>query len=394
VSGLAIGECNVQPMAPSSERDLARGYSAEVDAIDECHWCQLLQDFEDATIYQSWPYADVTWGRRHASHLVLRQDGNVAAIAQVRVAKLPFTNVGIAYVQWGPVWRRDGMEPKVDAFRQAIRALRNEFVCKRGLVLRLFPMLFEDESPMFPAILSEEGFLRSASATRSRTILMDLAPPLERLREGMMPHWKRELRVAERNGLEVVEGSSDELFAGFIRIYREMVSRKKFAEPNDINQFRTLQDRLPETLRMKIMLCRSGQDVCAGLVCSAIGKTAIYLFGATSNAGMKSRGSYLLHWNLVQCLKQNRVAIYNLNGINPQTNPGTYRFKNDLGGRNARDVYLLGKFDSHSGAFSYSCVRAAEALRARLRSLAALATTIRAVKGSPKADHASSNGDR
>src|SRR5436189_1342 len=83
---------------------------------------------------------------------------------------------------------------------------------------------------------------------------------------------------------------------------------------------------------MKIMLCKSGDEHCAGLVCSAIGKTAIYLFGATSNAGMKSRGSYLLHWKLIEWLKQNRFSVYDLHGINPVRNPGTYKFKNDLAG--------------------------------------------------------------
>ncbi len=38
------------------------------------------------------------------------------------------------------------------------------------------------------------------------------------------------------------------------------------------------------------MLCRSGDTTCAGLICSALGDTAVYLFGATSDAGMETRG--------------------------------------------------------------------------------------------------------
>ena len=50
-------------------------------------------------------------------------------------------------------------------------------------------------------ILAEEGFSPSDNDIRSRTVLMDLTPSLQELRDQMRPHWKRELRVAERKGL-------------------------------------------------------------------------------------------------------------------------------------------------------------------------------------------------
>src|ERR1019366_1943452 len=115
-------------------QQLDPGYSAEVDTVDEATWHQLLKGFADANIYQTWPYAQVICGRRNMSHLVLRKDGAVAAIAQARIKKVPFINIGIAYVHWGPLWRRGTGESDVDTFRQAVRALRNEFACQRGLV--------------------------------------------------------------------------------------------------------------------------------------------------------------------------------------------------------------------------------------------------------------------
>jgi hypothetical protein len=51
-----------------------------------------------------------------------------------------------------------------------------------------------------------------------------------------------------------------------------MVSRKKFVWPNDINQCRLMQAQLPEQFKMKIMLCKSGTGICAGLVWSAMGQ--------------------------------------------------------------------------------------------------------------------------
>jgi lipid II:glycine glycyltransferase (peptidoglycan interpeptide bridge formation enzyme) len=349
-------------MTKRKERELAPHFTSEVDTVTERDWQERLQEFDDANIYQTWPYAEVSWGPGNTSHLVLKKEGRTVALAQVRVLKIPFVNIGIAYARWGPIWRRS-TEADEDVFRQAVRALRNEFTCKRSLVLRLFPALFDDDLLCYSAILKEEGFSVLRGVSANRTILMDLSPSLEGLREGMLPHWKRELKIAERKQLQVIEGDQDELFGAFIEIYREMVSRKQFVEPNDINHFRLIQARLPKKLKMRIMLCKSGDDICSGLICSAIGNTAIYLFGSTSNRGMKSNGSYLLHWKLLETLKQQQIAVYNLNGINPARNPGTYKFKRDLAGSNGRDVRFVGRFESHPGNLGEFCVKSTESLR-------------------------------
>jgi len=356
-------------MAIKKMQPLAPGFSVEIDTTDERLWSCLLSSFDDANIYQTWPYAEVICGRKRLSHLILRLSGEVVALAQARITKLPLLNLGVAYVQWGPLWRSKESVADPEYFRQAIRALRNEFVGKRGLALRMFPVVFDRPKACYSQILEEEGFSALKSERPGRTILMDLSVPVANLREGLNAHWNRELKVAEKKKLEVIEGSDDLLFGQFVEIYKEMVSRKNFVEPNDINQFRVVQSRLPEDLKMRVMLCRSDSEVCAGVVYSAIGDTAIYLFGATSNAGMKSRGSYLLQWKLIENLKQGQTTVYNLNGINPDKNPGTYKFKNDLAGKNGEHVHYLGRFYSHPGRLRNLCVELGEQSRMAYRLL-------------------------
>jgi hypothetical protein len=353
----------------SKMRELRSGYASEVDAVDETAWCQILEQFDDANIYQTWSYDEVRGGRANISHLLLRKNGDIVAAAQARIVKVPLIKAGIAYIRWGPFWRRHEGEADPETFCQAIRALRNEYAYRRGLVLRLYPILFDNDAPCFSMILREEGFSAFVEEKHSRTLLLDLSLPLEGLREGLRPHWHRYLKVAERSGLEIVDGSDDKGFELFIQIYRQMVTRKGFVEPNDIGEFRRIQDRLPEKFKMKVLLCRAGDEVCAGLVCSAIGSTAVYLFGATSNSGLKKRGSYLLHWRLIEWLKENRRAVYDLNGIDPVVNPGTYKFKTDLCGKNGKDVCFLGRFDSYTNILSYSFVACGDGLRTIYRSL-------------------------
>jgi hypothetical protein len=349
--------------------ELERDYSAEVDQVDENTWYRLLAQFDDANIYQSWAYGVVRSGQGNISHLVLKERGRVVAIAQSRIMRAPMIGAGVAYVMWGPLWQLQQDRPNAAVFRQAIRALRNEYAGKRGLLLRLYPALFEEDHAWFVPILQDEGFARVADEGRARTVLMDLTPSLDELRKGIRPHWQRELKVAGKQNLEIREGREDDMFESFIVMYKEMVARKKFQEPNNIHEFREIQRRLPKEYQMRLMLCHSDDGVCAGLISHAIGSTALYLFGATSTVGLKRRGSYLLQWKLIERLKEGRVPRYDLNGINPETNPGTYKFKSDLAGEKGREVTFLGRFESCENMISSICVKVGERLRAITRVL-------------------------
>src|SRR5262249_57878150 len=124
-----------------------------------------------------------------------------------------------------------------------------------------------------------------------------LATTLDELQRGLHHKWRYHLNKARKQNLELVEGEDQQLFVDFERVYDEMVDRKKFRNFVDIRQLKSMQQRLPENQKMRVFLCKSGDEVCAGGVCSTIGDTAIYLFGATSNLGLKTYGSYLMHWS-------------------------------------------------------------------------------------------------
>ncbi len=332
---------------------LDAGYTIEVSHLSEPVWHRLLEDFTDANLYQTWAYGDVT-----SSHT------NVVAIAQVRIARLPLIPVGIAYVLWGPLWKRSIDPPSTNVFRQAIRALRNEFVCNRGLTLRLYPVLYQTDSPDFAAILGEEQFAPLTSFGSTRTIVMDLRPSLDDLRAHLGPDWKRNLKAGEKASFDIIQGSDENTFRTFVSMYREMVSRKHFAEPNNLTTFQSLQHRLPEQCKMTVAISGTGGQPCAGIVCSILGHTAVYLFGATTTAGLRARGcSHILHWHMIKHLKELGIQQYDLNGINPDKNPGPYKFKSDLAGAHGTDVHFLGRFDAHGSRLTRYAVHSGDIWR-------------------------------
>ena len=356
---------------------LEQGYAAKFDSVEKREWNQIIGRFSDANLYQTWSYDAVRCGEGNISHLVLRSADQVVAAAQSRIVRIPVLGLGAAYVRWGPFWQLRHQPPDPAVFRSALRALRNEYVLRRGLILRIFPLLFDDRSQPYSGILSQEGFSPVPEENRGRTLIMDIRPPLEEVRKKLDQKWRNCLNRAERDELEVIEGTDDELFAEFIGIYHALLERKKFEEPNDINEFRMIQQDLPQEFKMRIFLCRSDGASSAGVICATVGETGVYLFGATNDQGMTNKASYLLQWKAIQWMKENGCLSYNLNGINPVKNPGSYHFKAGLSGKNGKDVYYLGRFDCYPGRTTAWLARAADVLLPLLKKITGKIATAR-----------------
>lgn len=331
---------------PLSDRRVAADvYSVEVDTIDETEWHAVFREFSDANIYQTWPYGVARSGRAGLSHLVLRRGPEVVAIAQARLAQIPWLNLKIAYVFWGPLWKRIGTPDDFEVLRRIVHALKTEYIDRRKMVVRIVPNMAEDENGLIKRFFVEAGFGRQRSTKRRRTIVMDIRPPLEQLSKGLHQKWRNCLNKARRQNLNLIEGEDDALFDAFEGIYAEMVDRKQFADSALPPQFRTIQTELSPEEKLRVFLCQNESGLSAGGICSACGDTALYLFGATTNRGTQDSASYLVHWRMLEWAKSRGCKFYDLNGINPSTNPGVYKFKSRFAGRHGREIETLGVFD-------------------------------------------------
>ena len=348
-------------------RQLAENFIAEFDTVDKHSWYETMNNFDDANIYQTWSYDAIRCGKNNISHLILKKHGNIVAAAQARIVQLPAIRTGIAYVLWGAIWRQNGIPEDPEIFRQTIRALRNEFSLRKGLVLRLHPLAFRGQDDVLKQILDDEGYSIHDDEKSHRTLIIELAPSLPEIRASLDQKWRNRLNRAEKNSLEVIEGEEESLFDEIRRIYLEMASRKGLVDLNDIEHLKKVQKDLPPDLKLKVFLCRLNGETCAGAIFSAIGATAVYHVGATSNAGMKSNGSYIIQWAFIKWLKEKGFLYYDLNGINPETNPGTYRFKAGLCGKNGKDIQFLGQFDAYKGLFGLFSVRCGDMLISNYR---------------------------
>jgi lipid II:glycine glycyltransferase (peptidoglycan interpeptide bridge formation enzyme) len=339
----------------------------EVDGMDQIRWSKICQDFQDANFYQSWAYETARSGEANVSHLIIKRNGLVVAAVQARLVRIPLLGSGLAYIVWGPLWRTNEGVVDVEVFRETLRAIKAEYVFMRKLGVRIAPRIDDSDKESFLEVLRQEGFIHQEHAKKYHTVILDLQPSLDELLAGLHQKWRYHLKKARKQNLEIISGEEDELFEGFESIYHQMVDRKGLEDVTDMRTLRSIQKKLLPDEKMKVILCKVDGEICAGGICSTIGATGIYLYGATSNRGISTYSSYLVHWNMLEWVKQRGCRWYDLNGINPLKNPGGYQFKTQFAGANGKEVHFLGQFDCYPNSATKLLIACGEGFRSKLK---------------------------
>jgi lipid II:glycine glycyltransferase (peptidoglycan interpeptide bridge formation enzyme) len=283
------------------------------------------------------------------------------AAAQLRIMKLPVLGAGIAYLPWGPMWQRSDRAVEIDIFQAMIKALKEEYAIRQGLLLRIRPNVIEENGERIISFLNKEGFQKNLTIQPYRTLVANLSPPMNDIRKALDQKWRNQLNRSEKNNLKMIEGNSDDLYQLFLDLQKEMHDRKKYILGVDYNEFREIQRNLPEPLKMTILICEFDGKVLTATIGSKIGDMGIYLLGATGNEGMKMKGAYLSQWRMIEILKESGCHWYDLGGIDPDNNPGVYHFKSGL---SRKEVYHIGQYDISSSNISSLIVKGAESIKA------------------------------
>ena len=203
-------------------------------------------------------------------------------MAQLRIVRPTPLKFGMAYLRWGPLWKRRGqpLDPEVP-IRMA-RAIEDEYLGKRKLFLRILPNAFAG-SPRAASISSGLFEVRLRNQVNLTTPTERLSwislPSLEELRGRLDKKWRNQLSRSEKNNLTVISGNGSEEYQAFCEIYSQMRKRKAFETTVDADEFGRIQEALPEPQRMRVLICQDKGVPVAGLVASAMGDSAIYLLG-------------------------------------------------------------------------------------------------------------------
>lgn len=317
-----------------SHRTTASSFDVKVDGQTPESWSAVLAQFDDASIYQTWAYGAVRWGKRNLSHFVLSQDGELRAAAQLRLARLPLLPAGVAYLRWGPLYHLKDQSTDPAVAIEMMAGLRNEYCGRRHLALQVIPNIYVGDSccATIQNALTRAKLRPSQSGPGYRTVTVDLTLDVELMRKRLDQKWRNQLNRSEKNGLMLEASDRQETYRQFVQLYEAMWERKRFETSVDVHEFGRMQDLLVGPAKMQTFLARKDGEAIGAVVCSLMGERGIYLLGATNEKGREMKAAYFLQWQAMLWLKERGARSYDLGGIDPEANPGGYHFKAGFGG--------------------------------------------------------------
>lgn len=333
--------------------------SVTIHPVQPEAWRAAVRALRDYNYRQIWEYGVACAARvaARSEHVLFCDGATVLGAADVRVKRIPGLGTGIAYLNGAPMVRR-GQADDATRLQRVVVALVATYVRERGLVLRVAPQLGD---PAWNAeqgrIFQELGFQPSAAPGPYRTFVVDLAPPVEEIRKRLKQKWRNGLNGAERHNLTVRQGGTAEFFEAFAALYDETVARKGFSSPLDATFYAQVQTTTPAEDAFVVTLVEHEGAAVAGHVGSSLGDTCVYILGASNEAALKLKATYLLQWHVLCAARDRGCAWYDLGGIDPEANPGVYHFKEGLGGT---DVTAPGPYELYPAALNARLVGWAE----------------------------------
>nr|WP_199521240.1 peptidoglycan bridge formation glycyltransferase FemA/FemB family protein [Jiangella anatolica] len=159
------------------------------------------------------------------------------------------------------------------------------------------------------------------------------------LLRGMNQLWRRNIRKAAKEGVEVTVGAD---LKAFHDLYVHTAERDRFT-PRPLRYFETMVAAMsaedPE--RIRLYLAHHRGDLVAAAILVRVGAHAWYAYGASSTEKREVRGSNACQWAMIRDALAAGCDVYDLRGITPtldvdDPHVGLVQFKVGVGGQAVR----------------------------------------------------------
>ncbi|MEU9136066.1 peptidoglycan bridge formation glycyltransferase FemA/FemB family protein [Streptomyces sp. NPDC048404] len=170
---------------------------------------------------------------------------------------------------------------------------------------------------------------------------------LEEIHQGLNQQWRRNIKKADKAGVQVVRGGYDDLPA-FYELYAETAERDRFI-PRPLPYFQRMWTSLTaeDPDRMRLYLARHEGDVLAAATMLTVGSHVWYSYGASTGRRREVQPNNAIQWRMMADAHALGAAVYDFRGITDTLDEsdhlvGLLRFKAGAGGEAAE---YLGEWD-------------------------------------------------
>lgn len=308
---------------------------------DRALWDEFVGPQCRGILMQSWGWGEL---RRRYGWSVLRliaqvpESGAWAGAIQILHRPVGPFGIGWAYAPRGPALSSLGEVGAAAALlARAARDLRRR---------RVFTLRVDPEWPAGDAAadhLRRELHLHPADfdIQHRNSWEVDLdADPL-RVSAGLPSSTRRNIRIAERQGVSVERQHTAAAAVEFYQLHLETVERQNFrTRPLEYYQLAR------QNLRAEVFIARQEGVALAAAMVVAFGPRLIYLYGGTSANRPEARASYALHWAAIEWGIGEGCQVYDMWGVPRDFDPqdpshGYATFKTRWGGRLVSNSGLL-----------------------------------------------------
>jgi peptidoglycan pentaglycine glycine transferase (the first glycine) len=330
-------------------------------------WDSAIATLPGAHILQAWEWGE---GKARFGWTVARRtwetDGSLAAAAQVlrrSVRAGPFSAT-LFYVPKGPLldWHsahtRDAVLADLEALARREHAIQikidPDLILGRGIPGSATE---KQDAPGAEAVraLAGRGWRFSPEQVQfANTVILDLQPEENALLAAMKPKTRYNIRLAQKHGVAVREGSEQDLPLLY-RMYAETADRDSFVIRSE-EYYRDVWGAMMRADRARPLIAEVEGLPVAALILFHFAGRGWYLFGMSRAVHREKMPNHLLQWEAKRWLKNRGCSTYDLWGapdVFDASDPmwGVFQFKTGFGGEVVRSA---GAWDFTSSPLRYS----------------------------------------
>jgi lipid II:glycine glycyltransferase (peptidoglycan interpeptide bridge formation enzyme) len=308
------------------------------EVLDSEQWNTFLEQHPRGHYLQSYEWGELY---RYLGSRIYRlgafdNERQVGAMMFV-VAPVPIPLLG-KYYNWiycarGPAIENDNLDI-LDALLARVHEIAK---VSHAVVCKLEPNVLEEEDKPWVDHLHTLGFQANRqSICGRRSWVLDVRPDEQKILAGFRKTWRYNIRLAEREGVEVREVKTDEDFDTYYRLMIITSQRDNFFLHSQDYHKEMYQRYAAKGDAAIFLAIYQGKAVAARMIIR-FGDTCLDMFGASSNEDRGFPKTHIVQYRCFQWAKSRGCSFFDFRNIPETLNEneemyGVYHYKKGFGG--------------------------------------------------------------
>ena len=187
------------------------------------------------------------------------------------------------------------------------------------------------------ALMSDGWMVGGITLQPNQTDIIEMNKTEEELFSKVRSKWRRNIRKAERQGVEIVEVEDLQGIEEFYKVISSVEKRGKF-KAHSLEYYKKMWEELSKENIIKVYNAIYKDEVVATNLVLLNDTGAYEIYGGATKKGRDCEASYLLKWEIIKRLQVSGIRYYDQWGVAPKDEKdhpltGISYFKSGFGGK-------------------------------------------------------------